>query len=280
MHDHRRQVGDLRHVADQLVRLEEGIIGEVMAFDAGDRQRALRLGEAIDHQRVGPQGCGAPFPGRPGLGRVHLGDLIVAGQALVEGLDQVATLLGRNRCDVVLPVIGEQAAGASLVEPLDLLRAAQEDAAQDQAMHALGVGLGVGQGQGRAPGAAEQHPFFDAQVLADALQVFDQVPGGVVFQAGMGGRTATAALVEGDDAVQVGIEVAAALGIAASTRATMDEHHRQTFRRTALIDIQHMRCFHGQIVPGVGFDLRVQGLHYALRVGIILPLGIINLNCA
>jgi hypothetical protein len=43
----------------------------------------------------------------------------------------------------------------------------------------------------------------------------------------------------------------------------------------------------GQIVPGVGFDLRVQSLHCALRKGvevipggtsIILPLGIINPN--
>ncbi|MCY1432052.1 hypothetical protein D9M71_480380 [compost metagenome] len=96
----------------------------------------------------------------------------------------------------------------------------------------------------------------------------------------MRGRATAAALIEGDDPVQVGIKVATALGITASTRATMDEQHRQTFRRTALVDVQHMRCFHGQIVPGVGFDLRVQGLHYALRVGIILPLGIINLNCA
>ncbi|MGE7994149.1 hypothetical protein ACQKPE_24650, partial [Pseudomonas sp. NPDC089554] len=34
-----------------------------------------------------------------------------------------------------------QAAGAFLVEPLDLLRAAQEDAAQNQPMHPLGEGL-------------------------------------------------------------------------------------------------------------------------------------------
>jgi hypothetical protein len=81
-------------------------------------------------------------------------------------------------------------------------------------MHALGMGLGVGQRQGRAPGTAEQHPFVDAQVFADALEVGDQVPGGVVFQAGVGRRAAAAALVEGDDAVQVRVEIAAALGVA------------------------------------------------------------------
>ncbi|MNE20797.1 hypothetical protein D3C80_1139380 [compost metagenome] len=96
----------------------------------------------------------------------------------------------------------------------------------------------------------------------------------------MGRGAATAALVEGDDAVQVGIKVAAALGVAASARASVDEHHGQTFRRAAFVDIKHMRRFHGQIVPGVGFDLRVEGLHCALRVRIIRPWAIINLNCA
>jgi hypothetical protein len=34
-----------------------------------------------------------------------------------------------------------------------------------------------------------------------------------------------------------------------------------------------MRRFHGQIVPGVGFDLRVEGLHRALRVRIKSAVG-------
>ncbi|MNC55360.1 hypothetical protein D3C75_1048860 [compost metagenome] len=96
----------------------------------------------------------------------------------------------------------------------------------------------------------------------------------------MGRGAATAALVEGDDAVQGRVEVAAALGVASGARAAVDEYHRQTFWRAAFVDIQHMRRFHGQIVPGVGFDLRVEGLHCALRVRIIRPWAIINLNCA
>ena len=280
MHDHRRQVGDLGQITDQLVRFEEGVVHEVVAFDASDRQRPLRFGKAVDHQRVGAQGGGTAFPGGPRLGGVHLGDLVVTGQALVEGLDQIAAFLRWYRCDVVLPVVGEQAAGAFLVEPLDFLRPAQEDAAQDQAVHAFWVSLSVGQGQGRAPRATKQHPLVYAKVFANALQVFDQVPGGVVLQARMGRGAATAALVEGDDAVQVGVKVAAALGVAASARASVDKHHGQTFRRAAFVDIKHMRRFHGQIVPGVGFDLRVEGLHCALRVRIIRPWAIINLNCA
>ncbi|MCY1440773.1 hypothetical protein D9M71_570580 [compost metagenome] len=145
MHDNRRQVGDLRHVADQLVRLKESVVHEVVALDARNGQCPLRLGEAIDYQRVRPQRGSAPFPGRPGLGRVHLGNLIVAGQALVESLDQVTALLSGDRCDVVLPVIGEHTAGASLVEPFDFLWPTQENPAQDQAMNAFWMSLGIGQ---------------------------------------------------------------------------------------------------------------------------------------
>ncbi|MCY1415816.1 hypothetical protein D9M71_313110 [compost metagenome] len=210
---------------------------------------------------------------------MHLRNLVVAGQPLVESLDQITALIHRNGRDVILPVVGEHAAGARLVEPLDFLWPAQEDPTQDQAMHTLGVGLGIGQGQGRTPGATEQHPFFDAQVLAGPLQVFDQVPGGVVFQAGVGGRTTAATLIESDDAVQVGIKVATALGITTSARAAVNEHHRQTFRRATLIDIQHMRLFHGQIVPGVRFDLRVQSLHCALRRVLGHPCWGLLLNC-
>ncbi|GBH07554.1 ATP phosphoribosyltransferase regulatory subunit HisZ [Pseudomonas syringae pv. actinidiae] len=72
---------------------------------------------------------------------------------------------------------------------------------------------------------------------------------------------ATATLIERNDSVQVRVKIAAAVRIASRTRATVNEHHRQPFRRTAFIDVEHMRLFHGQIVPGVGFDLRVQSLH-------------------
>ena len=97
-------------------------------------------------------------------------------------------------------------------------------------MHTLRVGLRVGQRQGRTPGAAEQHPFVDAQVFANPLKVGDQIPGGVVFQVGVGrGATATA-LVEGDNAIQVRIEIPAALGITPGAGAAVDKHHRQTFR--------------------------------------------------
>ncbi|MNY52254.1 hypothetical protein D3C86_1879050 [compost metagenome] len=80
----------------------------------------------------------------------------------------------------------------------------------------------------------------------------------------MGGGAPAAALVEGDDAVQVGVEEAPAQGIATSARAAVDEHHRQTLRRTALVHIEHVRRLYRQFMAGVGFDLRIQSLHGAL----------------
>ncbi|MNS68352.1 hypothetical protein D3C72_1016320 [compost metagenome] len=206
------------------------MVAEVVAFDAGNRQRTLRLGETVDYQRVRAQGRGAALPGRPGLGRVHLGDLVVADQAFVERSEQVVALVQRDRRDVVLPVIGEQAAGAGLVEPFDFLRTAEKDPAQDQAVYPLRMGLRVGQREGRTPGAAKQHPFVDAQVLSNPLQVGDQIPGGVVFQAGVRRGATAAALIESDNAIEIRIEEATTLGITSGTGAAVDEHHRQTFR--------------------------------------------------
>ena len=97
-------------------------------------------------------------------------------------------------------------------------------------MYTFRMGLCIGQRQGRPPRAAEQHPFVDPQVQANPLEVGNQIPGGVVFQAGVGGGTAATALVERDDAVQVRIKEAATLRITPRAWAAVDEHHRQTFR--------------------------------------------------
>ena len=110
----------------------------------------------------------------------HLG--VVAGQAPVVGVQQIAALGLGDRREVVLPRVGEEAARAVLVEPVDLALAQQEDAAQHQLGHALGVRLRVGERERAAPRAAEHLPALDAEVLAQPLDVGDEVPGGVVLE--------------------------------------------------------------------------------------------------
>ena len=145
MHDHGRQVGNLVHVAQQLVRFQERVVHKVVAFNTGNGQCPVRVAEALDHLRVGPQGGGAAFPGRPCLGHMHLGNLVVAREALVKGTHQVVTLFLRDRRDIVLPVVGENPAGPCLIEPFDFLRPRQKDPTQNQAMYLRWMALRVRQ---------------------------------------------------------------------------------------------------------------------------------------
>ena len=66
--------------------------------------------------------------------------------------------------------------------PVDLALPRQEDPSEDQSLDALRVRLGVREGERGAPGAAEDEPPVDPEVLADLLGVLDEVPGGVLAQ--------------------------------------------------------------------------------------------------
>ena len=55
--------------------------------------------------------------------------------------------------------------------------AAEKDAAQDEAGHALGIFEAIGQRQGAAPRATEKKPLFDAQVRPQFLHVSHEIAG-------------------------------------------------------------------------------------------------------
>src|SRR5687767_6124100 len=98
--------------------------------------------------------------------------------------------------------------------------------------------LRVGEGERTAPGAAEHQPALDAELLAQLLDVVDQVPGGVVFEAGVGRALAAAALVQQNDAVMRWIEVAAMPGCGAATGSAMHEQCWRALRIAALLMMQ------------------------------------------
>src|SRR5262249_5795018 len=139
--------------------------------------------------------------------------------------------------DVILPGVGEEGVGAALVEPVDLLLAQHEDTAQHELGDALGVLLGVRERERAAPGAAEHLPAIDLEVLAEALHVGDEVPGGVVVEAGVGPALAAAALVEQDDAVSLGVEEAALLGLGATAGASVDKDGRLAVGVARLLEV-------------------------------------------
>ena len=79
-------------------------------------------------------------------------------------------------------MLGEQHARAVLIEPIELLAAQQEDAAQHELADRARMRLGVRERQRAAPRPAEHEPALDREVLAQALHVGDEVPGRVRFE--------------------------------------------------------------------------------------------------
>ncbi|MNM43325.1 hypothetical protein D3C81_542050 [compost metagenome] len=226
---------------------------------------------AVDEVVVHMQEAGRAFPHRPGLGRIQARCFVFAGQAAVEGGDQIVALHRRNRLEVVLPRIREQAVGAFLVEPFQFPAAQHEDAAQHQFGHALRMALRIGQRQGRAPAAAEHLPAIDLQVLAQFLDVGNEVPGGVVHQIGVRGGTTGAALVEQDDAVLGRVVELAHLVAAAAARPTMQHHHRLAVRVAALFEVQRVAVVDLQGADVVRGDGGVQRTHACSSVVVPCP---------
>lgn len=262
MHDHAGDVGDAVHVAQQLLfHVEETTVDEVVVLDARKRQRELRVLVAVHEVRVHMQEAGGPFPNAPRLGGGQAGSLVIAGEAAVEGRDQVVALHVRDRLEVVLPCIREQAVGAFLVEPFQLPATQHEDAAQHQFGHALRMGFRVRQRQGRPPAAAEHLPALHLQVLAQFLDVGHQVPGGVVHQVGMRGGTPGTALVEQDDPVLGRVVELAHFFTAAATGATVQHHHRLAVGVAALFEIQRVAIVDLQRADVVRGDGGIQRTH-------------------
>ena len=178
-----------------------------------------------------------------------------ARQAPVVGAQQVAALGLGDRREVVLPRVRGRCAGAAvLVEPVELPAAQQEDAAQHELGHALRVRLGVGERERRAPRAAEHLPALDAEVLAQRLDVGDEVPGRVVVEARVRRALAAAALVEQHDAVARRIEEAAHLRVGPAARPAVQEHRRLAVRVAALLEVELVDVGDAQKARAVRFD--------------------------
>src|SRR5690606_13014409 len=80
------------------------------------------------------------------------------------------------------------------------------------------------EGERAAPRSAEQLPAVDAEVLAELLEVFDEIPRGVFDDRGVRRAAAAAALVEQHDAIAFGIEEPPVFRLGATARTTVEEH--------------------------------------------------------
>src|SRR5207342_2587556 len=97
--------------------------------------------------------------------------------------------------------------------------------------------LRISQGERGAPRSAEHLPAFNAEVLADFLDVGDQVPGGVGFERRVRRTLAAPALVEIHDAIPFGLEKASLFGIGAPAGAAVQKDHRLAGGVAAFLEI-------------------------------------------
>ena len=181
----------------------------------------------------------------------------------MEGAHQVAAFRGRDRRDVFLPAIRIHGRRTLLVEPVELGLAQHEDAAQHQFADAVRVRLGVGEGERRAPGAAEYLPALDAERLAQALDVRDEIPGRVVLETRVRTATPAAALVEEENSVARRIEESARAGIATGARPAVQEHDRLACRIAAFLPIDLVAVADGEMTLSSRLDRRIEAASLA-----------------
>ena len=136
----------------------EGAVGEVVRLDArqGQGEAAMVRFEGRARRRI--ERRAGRLVAAPGARRRAMVVGIAVDQAAIVVAQQIAALGRRQMLGEVAPRLGEDRAHA-VEEPVDLRARAEEDAAQDEAGHALGMLQAVGQRQRAAPRAAEQQPL-------------------------------------------------------------------------------------------------------------------------
>src|SRR5258707_15396696 len=112
--------------------------------------------------------------------------------------------------------------------------------------------LRVGEGERRSPRAAEDHPFVDLEVCAQALEVRDEVLGGVLLEAAQRRRAPRAALVEQDDAIERGVEELAVRGRCAWAGPAVQENHGHAVGSARLLVVHAMRGMEVQRALTIG----------------------------
>src|SRR5688572_17374614 len=243
---------------EQLVLvLEEAPIDEIVRLDARESERELRRSEQVFALGIGEQRARRTFPHRPRARRVEAHGRIVGQQAPVEGREQIVALLGRNRRDVLLPLIGKKQVRAELVEPSQLDLPQQEDAAQHELADGARMRLGIGQCQRAAPRAAEDEPTIELEVPPQALHVGDEVPSRVRFERGVRAAPSRAALIEHDDPIALRGEETPRVDVAATARTAVNEQGRLAFGVARLLVVDLVAVADGEIPRVERLDRRI-----------------------
>jgi hypothetical protein len=259
--DRGRQVPDPVHVGQQLVWREETVVSEEVRFQPRQRQRVFR--ELTDQVGVGDEGRAAAFVFAPGACERDVHARIGIEQPPDVTAQHVAALAFGQHFNEFAPGFRVNVARPA-EKPFHFARTAKKDAAQDETEAALRHGLAVGERQRAAPGASEQQPLADPEVLAQALEVLNQVLGGVACDLADRRRCAGPALVVQDDPEEVGVEEASMFRRAAAAWAAMQKHDRDAPRVAADLPVHRVNIVERQHSAVVRLDRSIKigsGVH-------------------
>ncbi len=101
-------------------------------------------------------------------------------------------------------------------------------------------------------------PSLNAEVYPQLLDVFDEMPGGVFFKFGVRCRAPAAALIEKDDAIAIGIVVAAHRRTGTAARAAMNGQNRDAVRIADLLVVKFMQWRDAQPALRIRSERRIE----------------------
>ena len=227
--------------------VEKAVVGQVVCLTAGHAPRRFR---GAERPAPGQRGTGGLVAG-PGFPRRQSHPTVAVVQPFAIARKRVpATILGQGLQPSAVGVGVEPA--QPVEEPFAVCPPTQEQPAQNQPAHGVGVLPRVGQCQRRAPGSTKHQPLVDAEMAPERIGIRDKVPGGVGPQAATGGRAPGAALVKLDHAVVAEVEEPPGPRVGAGPGAAVQADHRQALGVARLFVVQAVPIRDREITAVVG----------------------------
>ena len=221
---------------------------EVVRDDARERHAEPRVLVARVRLRVGGRRHDGVLPRAPVARGLLAHGYVRIVQQLVVGSDEVAVAhaLG-DAGPEPLPCLREIPAD-TVVQPVDLRPACRADRHQHHFRHPIRMLLRVRERERRAPAVAEHEPPLDTEVLAELLDVTDEVRRRVRCEIGgrlarVRGAATRSALVEQDDPVPARVEEPPVGRCATAARSAV-QHDRRLARLPHRRSPSRRRCRH------------------------------------
>ena len=114
-----------------------------MTLDAREGFSKSWIGKPLDRLGIEIELRSCSFPNRPGARGCDANLVVVAGESTIVSAHHVVAFIFRDDLDEFFPDIGKDPTTTFLIEPLDLFRPAEKDAAQHQLRCAIRMSLGA-----------------------------------------------------------------------------------------------------------------------------------------